>query len=75
MEQQKQIHEAWCGIHNYNPGVCDCNDTESVVSDNEIFLLLSIYSLGLERNNILCKFRINNNITFCLMGSFEGVQE
>jgi hypothetical protein len=36
IEEQKQIHEAWCDIQKYDPGVCDCNDIESVVSDNEI---------------------------------------
>ena len=34
LEKQKQVEDAKCDFHKYNPGECCCNEISSVHSDN-----------------------------------------
>ena len=34
LEEQKQVEDAKCDFHKYNPGECCCNEIRSVHSDN-----------------------------------------
>ena len=34
LEEQKQVEDAKCDFHKYNPGECCCNEISSVHSDN-----------------------------------------